>query len=258
MSWASRRQFQYFGGLVLFLGLIAFLFIYPSFNKTSTCSDGVKNGDETGVDCGGSCQRVCNAEVSEPVILWSRAFPVTGNVFNLVAFVENHNKSAGIQNVSYEFRIYDTNNLLIGRRVGSTFIPPNQQFAVFEPRFDSGQSQVKSVTFGFTGSFIWIKKDPIIQTLPIKVDNIIFGDDKNFPTLSARVNNDSIYDLPAFDVIAILYDVNHNAINASKTQKDGLASGMNSLLSFSWPQPFSANPITNDILVQINPFTISF
>jgi hypothetical protein len=258
MSWASRRQFKYFGVLVLILGFIAFLFIYPSLNKVPTCSDGSKNGDETGVDCGGSCQRVCNGAISEPVILWSRAFPVTGNIFNLVAFVENHNKSAGVQNASYEFRIYDTNNLLIGRRVGSTFIPPNQQFAVFESRFDGGQSQIKSVVFSFVGDFVWIKREPTIETLPIKVDNIILGDDKNSPTLSARVNNDSIYDLPSFDVIAILYNADHNAINASKTRKEGLASNANSLLSFSWPQPFLENPVTKDILVQINPFTVSF
>jgi len=244
--------------LVLVLGLIAFLFIYPSLNKVPTCSDGVKNGDEIGVDCGGSCQRVCDANVSEPVILWSRAFPVTGSVYNLVAFVENHNQNAGVESVNYEFRIYDTNNLLIGRRQGSTYIPPNQQFAIFEPRFDSGQSQIKSVTFSFTGQFIWIKKDPTIQTLPIVVDNVIFNANNGSPTLTARINNNSVYDLPPFDIIAILYDAQHNAINASKTIKEGLASNANSLLSFSWPQPFPLNPVTEDVLVQINPFTTSF
>lgn len=31
-------------------------------NKSPTCSDGVKNGSETGVDCGGSCQPCANGQ----------------------------------------------------------------------------------------------------------------------------------------------------------------------------------------------------
>ena len=32
-----------------------------------SCSDGVSNGDETGVDCGGSCSTLCTADLYEPV-----------------------------------------------------------------------------------------------------------------------------------------------------------------------------------------------
>lgn len=258
MSWASRRQFQYIGGLLIFLGILALIIAWPTITKAPTCSDGKQNNGERGVDCGGSCQRICTADASEPIVLWSRAFPVTGNIYNLVAFAENRNKDAAVYQVSYEFRIYDTNNILIGRRQGSTFISPNQQFAVFEPRFDAGASEVKSVNFEFTSPFVWMKKQPTIQTLPIRVDDIVLADDKGIPSLTAQINNDSIYDLPEFDVITIIYDIRHIAINASKTHKDGLASNEKSLLLFTWPQPFTDDPATKDILVQVNPFTTPF
>lgn len=32
-----------------------------------SCTDGIKNGDETGVDCGGSCPNVCLAQINLPV-----------------------------------------------------------------------------------------------------------------------------------------------------------------------------------------------
>ncbi len=258
MSWASRRQSQYLFGLLLFLGLIALIILWPTITRKPTCADLKQNGTETGVDCGGSCQRICNVDAAEPVVLWSRAFPVTGSTYNLVAFIENSNKAAAVAMVSYEFRIYDTNNLLIGRRSGTTFIPPNQQFAIFESRFDSGASQIRSVRFEFTSPFIWVKKAPTIQTMPIRIDNIILGSDIQSPTLTARVNNDSIYDLPAFDVIAILYDKDHIAINASKTHKDSLSSNGNSLLLFTWPQAFTNTPLTEDVLISINPFATPF
>ncbi len=258
MSWASRRQSQYILGLLAVIGVIVLIVIWPIITQKPTCSDNKQNGGETGVDCGGICQRVCTAEVTEPQIIWKRAFPVTGNIYNLVALVENRNKAVAINNISYEFRIYDTNNILIGRRVGTTFIPPNQQFAVFEPRFESGQSQIKSVTFEFTPPFVWIKKEPTVQALPIKIEDKIMGEDKNSPTLTARVSNESIYDLPEFDVIAILYNEKHNAINASKTHKDSLPSNNKTSLFFTWPNPLAENPVTQDIIIQINPFLVSF
>lgn len=258
MSWASRRQFKYFSIVVVFFALILFLFVAPIIFKKSTCTDGKQNGDETGIDCGGSCSLMCKSDISAPVVLWSRAFPVISSNYNLVAFIENRNKNAGVVSASYEFRIYDNNNILIGRREGTTFIPPNQQFAVFEPRFDSGQNQIKSVTFDFIQPLVWIKKSSTLQTLPIHVNNINFDNNKDTPTLSAVINNDSIYDLPEFDVVAILYDINHNAINVSKTHKDKLLNGDKLPVVFTWPEILSTTPVTKDILIQINPFSVSF
>jgi len=258
MSWASRRQGQYLFGLFLFLGLVAFVIVYPILTKPATCSDGKQNGTEEGVDCGGSCQRLCSAKTPEPQVLWSRAFPVANGNYNLVAFIENTNKAAAVSSISYEFRIYDTNNLLIGRRQGTTFIPPNQQFAIFEPRFEAGNSEIRKILFEFTSPFVWVKKDPTLQTLPIRVDNIVYGTDPDSPSLSARMVNDSIHDLPPFDVITILYNTNNIAINASKTHREGLASNENTALLFTWPEPFGDVVAKQDILPVINPFLVSF
>jgi hypothetical protein len=118
--------------------------------------------------------------------------------------------------------------------------------------------KIKSVIFNFTPPFIWVKKESTLYTLPIRVDNIIKGNDINNPSLSARINNDSVYNLPEFDVVAILYDAKHNAINASKTHKDGLLSNSNTSVYFTWPEALSGEFITQDIFTQINPFTTKF
>lgn len=258
MSWASNRQSKYLLGIFAFCGLIVLAFLYPTLTKAPTCFDGKQNGGEHGVDCGGACSRQCSSEVSDPLILWSRAFNVSGSTYNLVGFVENQNKDSAVAVASYEFKVYDTNNTLIGVRTGTTFIPPNQQFAVFESRFDSGQSTVKSISFGFTGPLVWVKKAPTLQTLPISVGNVLLGDNPNSPTLTADVTNDSIYSLPAFDVVTILYDSNHNAITASKTHSDGLDSNTSTPVLFTWPEPFSQTVATKDVIIEINPFTTQF
>lgn len=258
MSWASRKQVKDIILAIIVLLLVVFAFTYKIIFKKPTCTDGKKNGTETGIDCGGSCSLYCSQEVSDPVILWSRAFPVVDNNYNLVAYIENRNKNSGIVSVSYEFRVYDSNNKLLGRREGKTFIPPNQQFAIFEPRFDAGERDLKSVAFQFTSPFVWVKKSPTLQALPISVKDIILDDNKDTPRLSAIIRNDSIYDIPAFEVIAILYDIDHNAINASTTHKDKLMNNSSLPVVFTWPEVLSGNPVTKDVLILINPFSVSF
>jgi hypothetical protein len=256
MSWSSNRQLKYISIIVGFFAIIAIVLLYPVLTKAPTCTDRKQNGNEQGVDCGGSCSIVCSAQASVPVILWNRAFPVTGSVYNLLSMVENPNKGAAIARVSYEFRVFDTNNKLIGRRTGETYLPANQKFAVFEPRFDAGEKTIRSVSFEFTSPLVWIKRAPTIQTLPIRVTNVSYSA-LSTPTLSATVSNESIYNLPEFDVIAILYDKSKNAINVSKTHKESLKSNTESPLLFTWPSDI-AEPVTQDLLLQINPFTTPF
>ncbi len=258
MSWAMRRQFTYLSIILGVLLLILFWIFYPMIFKKPTCFDNKQNGTETGIDCGGSCSLICSVDTTNPVVVWSRAFPVTANIYNLASYVENRNQSAAVEKADYEFLIYDTNNKLIGRRTGSTFIPPNQPFVVFEPRFNSGEVEVKSISFEFISPLAWHKKEPILNTLPIKVDKIVLENNFNLPRLTANIKNDSIYDLPSFSVVGILYDIDHNVINLSKTEKDGLLSNANLPVSFTWPEALTGDPVKNDILIQVNPFTISF
>lgn len=258
MSWASKRRAQYLSLVFLFFGLILFLILYPYIFKKPTCSDGKQNGTETGVDCGGSCLSMCSTDVSDPIVVWARAVPVIDSTYNLVALVENTNKSSAIENAKYEFRVYNTNNELIGVREGSTFISPNKRFAVFESRFDIGESTLKSVTFNFIPPYDWVKKETELNTLSIRNENIIFDNSEYSPSLSLQVKNDSVYNIPEFDVIAILYDSDGNVINASKTHKNSLLSSGTSSVFFTWPKQFETIPAVKDIFVLINPFNVSF
>lgn len=259
MTWAGKRRFQYLGGLFLFIALIVFWVLYPVIFSKPTCTDGKMNGTETGIDCGGTCSLMCKADVSDPLVLWSRAFHVTSSAYNLVAIIENPNTNSAIKSASYEFQVFDTDNKMIGRREGTTFLPPNQQFAIFEPRFDAGNSQVKHVLFRFTSDLVWYKRNPTINTLPIFVDNKVFNTNENSSTLTAVMNNESIYDLPPFDAVAIFYDADRNAINASKTHKEGLGTNSKITLTFTWPKGFGDDPVPPyDVIPLINPFTTPF
>ena len=108
MTWALKRQIFYIFILVLIIGVFGFLIIYPSVSKAPSCTDNKQNGDERGIDSGGSCLRACLAETDDISILWARAFRVIPGRYNAVAYIVNHNKNAAVKKINYRFHRFWT------------------------------------------------------------------------------------------------------------------------------------------------------
>jgi hypothetical protein len=114
LSWEFRKKWLRIivGSIVLIAALAAFIY-FNFLKKPETCFDGKQNQNETGVDCGGSCLKICEAEASPLIKLWTRPFIVSPGIASVVAYIENPNETAGIKSIPYEIRIYDDRNILI-------------------------------------------------------------------------------------------------------------------------------------------------
>ncbi|MBU0998975.1 hypothetical protein KKG24_01540 [Patescibacteria group bacterium] len=257
ISWSFRRQIFYIIILVLFLLIFGFLIIFPSFNQVPTCMDGEQNGDETGIDCGGSCPNACLEQINTVSILWARAFKVVPGRYNAVAYLVNHNKNAAVEKINYRFRFADANNIYIGKRENSTFIPPGGNFAIFEPGIDIGNSIPVYVTFEFTQVPQWLQiSQEKINQLKILVSNIQLFDEATSPKLLATIKNNSLFTLPNVDVVAILYDGAGNAVSASRTYLNQLNPLSTSDINFTWPEPFSGQVVAKEIIPMYNVFSV--
>ena len=253
MTWALKRQILYVGVLILVFSVFGFLIIYPALNKTPSCTDGKQNGDETGKDCGGSCAKACLAETDKISVLWSRAFKVVPGRYNAVAYLINHNQNTAVNKINYRFRFADSNNIYIGKREGSTFIPPSGKLAVFEPGIDIGNSIPIYTTFEFTQVPQWIQISPEkINQFKVLISNINLLDETSSPRLSATLKNNSLSVIKGLDVIVILYDNLRNAISASRTYLDSLAGEESKDINFTWPEPFSNKVIVKEIIPMYN------
>lgn len=250
MNWALRRQIFYVLVIVFFFSACGFLAVYPSFHKAPTCFDGVQNGSETGIDCGGSCANACFDQVSQPTVLWARAFEVVPGRYNAVAYIVNHNKNSAVEKVSYRFRFADANNVYIGKREGTTFIPPGGNFAVFEPAIDVGNSIPVITTFEFTDTLQWLQvsQDKIDQ-LKVLISDIQLSNETTSPSLSATIKNTSLFAIPNVSVVAILYDASGNAVSVSKTLVSQLNPLQSAPLSYSWLEPFPGGAVVKKELI---------
>jgi len=257
MTWAFRRQLFYLAILVAFVLVFGFLIIYPHLNKAPTCTDNKQNGDETGIDCGGTCPKVCIFQVDKISIIWSRAFKVVPGRYNAVAYLENHNENTAINKIKYRFRFADKDNIYIGKREGETYVPPSGKFAVFEPAIDVGNSIPVYTTFEFTETPVWIQvSEEKINQLKIFVSDIRLENEDTSPRLSATVKNNSLFQIPEVNIIAFLYDEKGNAVSASRTYLDVLQGEENREITFTWPEAFSEKVIAKEIIPIFNIFFV--
>ena len=257
MTWALKRQIFYVLVLILFFSIFGFLIIYPSISKAPTCNDLKQNGNETGIDSGGSCFNADATKVDAISVLWARSFKVIPGRYNAVAYLVNHNKNAAVEKINYKFRFSDTNNVYIGKREGSTSIPPGGNFAVFEPGIDIGNSIPVYVTFEFTETPKWLQvSQEKIDQLKIFVSNIQLVDETTSPKLSATIKNNSLFTIPNVDVITILYNEEGNAVSASSTYLDQLNPLQDANINFTWPEPLSGKVVVKEIIPMYNIFSV--
>lgn len=257
MTWSLKRQIFYIIILVLFILAFGFLIFYPSLTKAPTCNDGKQNGNETGIDCGGSCLSACSSQTDALSILWARAFKVVPGRYNAVAYFVNHNKSNAIQKINYRFRFADANNIYIGKRDGSTFVPPGGNFAVFEPGIGVGNSIPVYTTFEFTEMPQWLQvSQKKIDQLKVLVSNIQLTDETTSPRLSANLKNDSLFTIPNVGVVTLLYDATGNAISASRTFLTQLAPLQSVDINFTWPEPLPGAVVAKEIIPMYDIFSV--
>lgn len=234
LSWSGKRQLLYLL-IPLFITLSIFSFIYFSFIYTpANCFDGIKNGDETGVDCGGNCSLVCSSDSLAPIVLWTKSFAVTDDVYNVVAYIQNPNQDSEAFNATYKFKLFDDTGNVLAERIGSTHIPRNKKFAVFESSFKSSV-RVKTVDFDFVDKINWHKSTDDDRFLKI-TNGPVTGD--RYPKIEGFIQNESLKTVGPVELVSVIFDGRGNAVGASRTIIDRLKKDEKQDFVFTWPKPF--------------------
>lgn len=248
-SWATKRRFMYGGSVVLVFALIFLTFFVSLIYHKPTCSDGVKNGDETGIDCGGSCQLICTSDTLTPVVLWSKIFNISGDVYSAVAYVENPNLNSKNPQASYQFKIYDSDNKLITIKDGVTSIPKGKKFAIFETGIILKNSKPKSADLNFLSFYPWVKdsqKDPDVS--------VTYGtllSTSTTPTINGTISNTSLQDIPKLELVVFVLDSGENVIATSRTFVDNLTKSTSQDFVFTWQKPFDGEVSVINVIYRL-------
>ncbi len=253
MSWASRRRTTYLGGVILFFAVIIITPIIHYFSTIKpTCFDGKQNQGETAVDEGGPCLKLDSARLSPWATLWARSFKVRDGSYTAIAYIENPNSNAGVALAHYHFGLYDSKNILVADRDGTTFIMPGGITPVLVAGIDTGNRVAVHTYFDITDDTLLWKR----MTNPasvIHINNQQISDTNTAPRITARVENTSFARLPGASFVAVAFDPYGNAIAASGTALPDLAPSVVQQITFTWPQPFSGAVGRIDIIALLPP-----
>lgn len=229
----------------MFAGILVLLAAYPVYKlvvKDPTCFDMKKNGNETGVDCGGSCALMCAQDVKAPRIVWAKAFSLINGKYDVAAYVENLNNNAGIKNAHYTLRVLDANDDLLTEKSGMLDIVPGSRALIFETDVQTSSTPATvEVAFDPRDLAHWIKASAAPS--PVVTKNQSLKNIDLAPRFDAvLVNTDPVNAVSGLVLGAIVYDMSRNPVAVSKTYVDSIPKMGEQNIFFTWPSRLTKYP----------------
>lgn len=251
--WAFWRRVEYGAGFLVLLALLGLSLYYLVGYQAPTCGDGKQNGEERGIDCGGVCERICTADTIPLTVSWTQAFRIAEGQYNAVAYVENRNRDSGVPELSYTFKLLDGEGL-IAERSGTTVLPPDGVYPIFEGRIATGSRIPTEAVLELSGDAYWREGTGGRDQFSL-VGRDLTGADGT-PRLVAQVKNNSLDEVEDVEVVATIFDSARRPLTSARTFIENFAGRETEQVTFTWPEPIATNlkscEIPTDVMLAID------
>ncbi|MEK7637873.1 MAG: FxLYD domain-containing protein [Patescibacteria group bacterium] len=227
------------GGVYLAIIFGLSWFVYRAFVPAPTCTDGIQNGKEDGVDCGAlACGILCPVAVkplenSEPVII------KTGpSSYDVLAHLENPNATYGASRVDYVLTVTDAQGNEIASRRGSTYVNPAQPRYLLFPLQGLTIVPAKAALVFSPTNVTWAALSiDAAGDVQFAVRNDRFTATSASAQFEATIGNVSKFNFDAVDVTVLVYDSNGKIVGANATVQHTVVSGEQRAFLVQWPFP---------------------
>lgn len=248
LSWSKKRQIIYLALVVGFFIFVTTVFLFFLLYETPTCFDGKQNQEEIGIDCGGPCVRLCVFQVEELSVLWSDAFLAKDGVYDMVVFIENKNINAGIRNLGYTIKAYNSSGDVLAERSGATYINAMDRFALIEHSTAISEKPTRiDVEFDVPK---WERT--LSQNRHLKIKNKRLFHEKTPPRITAIVENNSLDTKRNIEAVALISNKKGEVVAISSTHMSTLAGDSEGDLFFALASPIKKNPENNICITSVD------
>ena len=245
LTWSDRRRTTVIAGFAIVVLLIGSGTAFAVMYKVPSCMDQKQNGDETGVDCGGSCAYLCRADVDAPRVTFARAVSSAGRT-DVIAYVENRNRDAETKGAKYTVEVFDEAGAPLGKREGTIDLPARAVVPIFIPGIVTGIGAVPRAFVSFDDAMQW--RTPRGDEASFSVSGVALTQDAQ-PRVTAKIGNTSAVAAYGRTAIATVFDADGLAIAASKTVvRQVPAFGVTDAV-FTWPEPFAGTAVRVEVSV---------
>lgn len=236
---------------LLILAIIAggiYLLIKP---ELPSCSDGIQNQGEVGIDCGGPCSFCPEQPRKNLEIIFTEAIETQDNYVDLVVKIKNPNRDWGADSFSYLFELYDASGNLIVSKEGNSYVLPHETKYAIEQRI-LADSEIFSVEFKIT-DIAW-QELVDYEEVELLVRNLEFKQSENLSRLTGTLENRSSYDLDKIGIYTVLFDKDSNVLGAGKTEIRTLLSKESRYFEIKWPFLIEGQIEKADTMAKTNVF----
>jgi len=246
MSWATRRR----TAILIIVGAVvlaaAAVILIAALYEAPTCTDQKMDGDETGIDCGGTCALLCSADALAPKVTFTRALSPAPGRTDVIAYIDNQNPSSGVEDARFTVSLYGPDGILVASEQGTVDLPPHASVPVYVPDFFSGNQPVARAFLVLDpASLQWMKYSSDRVKLATSYE---LADEETAPRITAAITNPSAVPLYDVKVIATAFGADGNAIAASQTIVPQVPAAGSAVATFTWNAPFGAAVTRVDIL----------
>lgn len=251
-----RYQKKLIIGLV-YVSIIMLLIagVYPLFQRAPTCTDGKKNQDETGIDCGGICGACKEELVVGDMVVLETAWVPSGKLgeYDILARISNINDDVGASSFDYVFRVFGKSGEMLTEIPGSGFILPKDDRYVFEMSVPLPQDPSR-VELDIQG-VQWERLSDYRENPPIRIYNVRYepiSSGIGFGRATGLVVNESSYDFESVMILMVLRDASGNPVAIHENEMRTLKAREQRDFTLIWPDPFPGDVTKVEVRALVN------
>src|SRR3989344_5002591 len=180
-----------------------------------TCTDGIMNGEEEGIDCGLSvCGKYCELELDPPQVISTKLIEAGENDYDFVAEIKNPHQQFGASEVEYELTLFNGDDSELDKEEGVFYILPDQTKYLILTHITT-EKNVQKIDFKIK-SATWQKIESLEgMNLIVKAQKYI--NLSGGTALDANILNDSDFDFEMVDIDVVMYNSHGDIVAVNRS-----------------------------------------
>ncbi len=200
-----------------------------------TCTDGIMNGNEEGIDCGlYACQNYCEPNLDPPKVVSTKLIKAGDKDYDFVGEILNPHTDFGASEVTYELRLLASDKSELFKKSDVFYILPGQTKYLILPFLTTAQG-VDSIEFNIT-SAKWQRLDSL-EGMNLVVRREQYTPSSGESSLQAVIFNDSDFDFDTVYIDVVLRNSKGDIIAVNRSELNTFLARTERSFKVVWPFP---------------------
>lgn len=209
----TLKQLLYGLFYLAILALVVWLVAAPRLEVVPSCTDGIQNQSEEGIDCGGECEACGLSDLK--LDIGGVEIVEVGDRVTLLVEVENPSVDFGVESVEYEFDILGSLGQSLASRSGTiTLLPTDRKYAV-EAGINVPKEDINEVLFTL-GEAEFVEESSLPR-YDVQISNVETTFPEELVSATGVLTNDNSFNLREVGLAVVFYTPERQIANAGAT-----------------------------------------